>query len=116
MKVTKEYLKQLIREQIKEQEDAAAAAEDAFDKAAEEAGVDAKLNKPGTSKGTMDSQELKSRILGMARDVSGIMRNEIDIVEFALAILDAAKSKNLNSGVLRSKLELVRDEMARIKS
>jgi len=115
MKVTKEYLKQLIREQIKEQEDIADAAGAAFDKAAQEAGVDAELDKPDTSEETMDSQELKSKILGMARNVSGIMRNEMDIVEFALAILDSAKAKNLNSGILRQKLELAKDEMARIK-
>lgn len=115
MKATKDYLKQLIREQIKEQENAAEAAEAAFDKALTQTGK-GDLDKPQTSTAEMDAQELKKDILDAAKSVSGIMRNEIDIVNFALAILDAAKSKNLNSGVLRSKLELVRDEMARIKS
>ena len=102
MKVTKEYLKQLIREQIKEQEDIADAAEATFDK-------------PGDSKEEMDSQELKAKILNMAKNVSGIMRNEMDIVEFALAILDSAKAKNLNSGILRQKLEMAKNEMEKIK-
>lgn len=107
MKITKEYLKQLIREQIKEQEDIA----DAL--AATEAGSE--TDKSDASKEEMNSQELKAKIHNMAKSVSGIMRNEIDIVEFALAILDSAKAKNLNSGILRKKLELVKDEIARIK-
>ena len=115
MKATKEYLKQLIIEQMKEQQDIAAAAEDAFDKAVSQAG-DGDLDKPSTQPVDMNSQELKKKILDMASNVSGIMKNELDIVNFALAILDSAKNKNLNSGVLRQKLELVRDEMARIKS
>ena len=114
MKVTKDYLKQLIREQIKEQEDAAAEAEAAFDQALDNAG-ERDLDKPNVQP-DLEPQELKKKIIDMAANVSGIMKNELDIVNFALAIMDAAKNKNLNSGVLRSKLELVRDEMARIKS
>ena len=114
MKATKEYLKELIREQIKEQEDITAAADDVFDKAVAKA-----TGKPldqAEKEVDMDSQELKKKILDMATNVSGIMKNELDIVNFALSILDAAKNKNLNSGILRQKLELVRDELARIKS
>ena len=114
MKATKEYLKELIREQIKEQEDITAAADDVFDKAVAKA-TGKSLDQP-EKEVDMDSQELKKKILDMATNVSGIMKNELDIVNFALSILDAAKNKNLNSGILRQKLELVRDEMARIES
>ena len=115
MKVTKEYLKQLIIEQMKEQQDITAAAEDAFDKAVSQAGG-GDLDKPQAQTMDMKPQELKKKILDMATNVAGIMKNELDIVNFALTILDTAKNKNLNSGILRQKLELVRDEMARIES
>ena len=114
MKVTKEYLKQLIIEQMKDQQDIAAAAEDAFDKALDQSGARG-LDDPRPEQ-NLRPQQLKKKILDMATDVSGIMKNEIDVVEFALSILDAAKNKNLNNGILRSKLELARDEMEKIES
>ena len=95
MKVTKEYIKQLIREQIEQQE---------------------KPKKPPRDEKGMEPQELKKRLLKMATDVAGVMQNEMDIVEFALSIINAAKSKNLNSGTLRQRLEIVKKEMEKIKS
>ena len=95
MKVTKEYIKQLIREQIEQQE---------------------KPKKPPKDEKVMQSQELKKRLLKMATDVAGVMQNEMDVVEFALSIINAAKSGNLNSGTLRQRLEIVKKEMEKIKS
>ena len=95
MKVTKEYIKHLIREQIKEQEELE--------------------QSPGEEK-QMQPQELKAKLLKMATDVAGIMQNEMDVVEFALSIIDTAKDKNVNNGTLRQKLEIVKKEMERIKS
>ena len=102
MKVTKEYLKQLILEELQEQEQ----------QPARNAPTDEKEDDKNTE---LSTQELKNRIIGTARELSGIMRNELDIVNFALAVLNAAKNKNLNSGVLRQKLELVKSEMEKIK-
>ena len=95
MKVTKEYIKHLIREQIKEQEELE--------------------QSPGEEK-QMQPQELKAKLLKMATDVAGVMQNEMDVVEFALAIINTAKDKNVNNGTLRQKLEIVKKEMERIKS
>lgn len=95
MKVTKEYIKHLIREQIKEQEELE--------------------QSPGEEK-QMQPQEFKAKLLKMATDVAGIMQNEMDVVEFALSIIDTAKDKNVNNGTLRQKLEIVKKEMERIKS
>ena len=100
MEITKEYLKQMIKEQMQEQQPA------------KNAPTDGKEDDKSTE---LSTQELKNRIIGTARELSGIMRNELDIVNFALAILNAAKNKNLNSGVLRQKLELVKSEMEKIK-
>ena len=85
----------MIKEQIQEQEDPQAAA--------------------GEEK-QMQPQEVKKKLTAMASDISGIVQNEIDVVDFALSIISAAKDKNLNSGVLRQKLELVKKEMEKIKS
>ena len=115
MKVTKEYLKQLIIEQIKEQQNVKAAAEDAFDKAVSQAGG-GDLDKPQAQPMDMNSQDLKNKILDAAKSVSGIMQNELDIVNFALMVINVAKDKNLNSGALRRKLEMVKDELNRIKT
>ena len=95
MKITKEYLKQLIIEQMEQQEQPEKSVKD--------------------EKG-MGPQELKKTLLKMAVDVAGIMQNEMDVVEFALSIVNAAKNKNLNNGVLRQRLEIVKKEMENIKS
>ena len=109
MKVTKEYLKQLIIEQMNEQEEG----EKAFDQAfAQSSGGD--IDKTGQRKKIVPTQELRRDIMDTSKKLAGIMQNEMDIVEFALGLIAAAKQNNLNVEILRRRLGLVQDELQKI--
>ena len=105
MSITREQLRQLVINEMKEQQAAIVADEEDLQKIEKTTGEEEQVT----------TQDLRNKIINAAKEVSGIVKNEMDIVNFALQIIDAAKDKNLNSGILRQKLELVRDEMEKLR-
>lgn len=101
MQVTKQYLKQLIMEELEE---------------IENKGNDSADKETSSQDKFVTSQQLKNKIRDAAKNVSGIVKNELDIVEFALALLDQAKSANLNSATLRARLQAVQRELEKLSN
>ena len=81
MKVTKELLKQLIREQLEEQQ---------------------------------TTQDLKKKLLALAQNLSGIQRNEIEMVDLFISMIDLAKRENINVGEFKRRLGLAKDAAEKI--
>ena len=82
MKVTKDYLKQLIREQIEEQQ--------------------------------QSTQDLKKKLLTLAQNLAGIQKNEIEMVDLFINMIDLAKRENINVGEFKRKLGLAKDAAEKI--
>ena len=92
MKVTKEYLKQLIREQIEQE----------IDNESEAATAE-------------NLQQIKQKLLDMSRDLKGIQSNEFDLVNFFIDMIEVAKTKDINISELRRKLGIAKAEVEKIK-
>ena len=88
MKVTKEYLKQLIMEELQQ--------------AAEPAADEASL------------QSLKKELQSLITNLSGIQSNELEIVQFLINLIKLAKAENINVGELKRKLGFVKDAAEKI--
>ncbi len=81
MEVTKELLKQLIREQLEEQQ---------------------------------TTQDIKKKLLTLAQNLSGIQRNEIEMVDLFISMIDLAKRENINVGEFKRRLGLAKDAAEKI--
>lgn len=81
MKVTKELLKQLVREQLEEQQ---------------------------------TTQDLKKKLLALAQNLSGIQRNEIEMVDLFISMINLAKRENINVGEFKRRLGLAKDAAEKI--
>ena len=88
MKITKEYLKQLIMEELQQ--------------AAEPAADEASL------------QSLKKELQSLITNLSGIQANELEIVQFLINLIKLAKAENINVGELKRKLGFVKDTAEKI--
>ena len=92
MKVTKQYLKQLILEELQEQQ-------------------------PVEQQPTADEaslQTLKKELQGLVTNLSGIQTNELEIVKFLISLIKLAKDENINVGELKRKLGFVKDTAEKI--
>ena len=92
MKVTKQYLKQLILEELQEQQ-------------------------PVEQQPTADEaslQDLKKELQGLVTNLSGIQTNELEIVKFLISLIKLAKDENINVGELKRKLGFVKDTAEKI--
>jgi len=92
MKVTKQYLKQLILEELQEQQ-------------------------PVEQQPTADEaslQTLKKELQGLVTNLSGIQTNELEIVKFLISLIKLAKAENINVGELKRKLGFVKDAAEKI--
>ena len=94
MKVTKQYLKQLILEELQEQEQQPAGQQPAADEAS--------------------LQSLKKQLQGLVTNLSGIQTNELEIVKFLISLIKLAKAENINVGELKRKLGFVKDAAEKI--
>jgi len=92
MKVTKEYLKKLIREQIEQE-----------------------VGNESEGEAGENLQQLKQKLLDIARDLKGIQSNEFDLVNFFIDMIEASKNKNLNISELRRKLGMAKAEVEKAK-
>ena len=92
MKVTKQYLKQLMLEELQEQQ-------------------------PVEQQPTADEaslQTLKKELQGLVTNLSGIQTNELEIVKFLISLIKLAKDENINVGELKRKLGFVKDTAEKI--
>ena len=84
MKVSKQYLKDLILEEIQEQ----AAADQAPNK--------------------QTVQNLKKQLINLSRNLTGIQQNEIEIVQLFIEMIDLAKRENINVAEFKRRLGLAK--------
>lgn len=90
MKVSKQYLKDLILEEIQEQ----AAADQAPNK--------------------QTVQNLKKQLINLSRNLTGIQQNEIEIVQLFIEMIDLAKRENINVAEFKRRLGLAKDTAEKI--
>ena len=90
MKLTKEYLKDLILEEIQQQAAAAQA----------------------PNKKTI--QNLKKQLINLSRNLTGIQQNEIEIVQLFIEMIDLAKRENINVAEFKRRLGLAKDTAEKI--
>ncbi len=92
MKLTKEYLKDLILEEIQIQQQAAAP----------------------QAPNKKNIQNLKMQLIDLSRNLTGIQQNEIEIVQLFIEMIDLAKRENINVAEFKRRLGLAKDTAEKI--
>tara|TARA_R100001086_G_scaffold234797_1_gene157227 strand:- start:161 stop:445 length:285 start_codon:yes stop_codon:yes gene_type:complete len=92
MKLTKEYLKDLILEEIQIQQQAA----------------------PPQAPNKKNIQNLKMQLIDLSRNLTGIQQNEIEIVQLFIEMIDLAKRENINVAEFKRRLGLAKDTAEKI--
>ena len=89
MKITKQYLKQLILEEINEQEE--------------------------QEQQQLSAQKIKKELMDLIKDLSGIQMNEMDLVQTLIDIIKKAKEANINTSELRRTLGITKKAAEKTK-
>jgi len=60
------------------------------------------------------TQDLKKKLLTLAQNLAGIQKNEIEMVDLFINMIDLAKRENINVGEFKRKLGLAKDAAEKI--
>ena len=96
MKLTKAYLKQLIREER------------------EKMTSHEKTTPAATQEENPNLQDLKQKLLDLTKNLAGIQMNEIDMINLFIELIDLAKRENINVQELRRRLGFVKQAAQKI--